>query len=136
MFSVIATIILSIMFYNMIMTNRELNDLIYQRAELVPISRAELQTYSSLKTKITNERFITNTVDTIYAGVLKSAIKGSSGYMYSPNFDTDVYPYSVMPDIVLRVQNLFPDSSVSTVSIQRAVIVQWDYKFITNGTVS
>jgi hypothetical protein len=117
------------------MTNRELNDLIYQRAELVPISRAELQTYSSLKTKITNERFITNTVDTIYAGVLKSAIKGSYGYMYSPNFDAGVYPYSVMPTIVLRVQNLFPDSTVSTVSIQRAVIVQWDYKFITNGTV-
>ena len=114
--SVILTIIMSVigtaMLGNVLDKERFHNDVIFRRAELVPITKSVLQNYTVAGT---TEIFITKTVENIYSAVVREAANGKSGYLgeFHPLRPVHVYPLQTyLPVIIERLTTLFPDSQV------------------------
>jgi len=102
---------------------REHNDAIYQHAKLVPVSLSSLRNYRQLADKVYLEKYITNSVDTIYINVLKSASTNKHGHFH--NLDNKQYRRSAVPQIVEQLKLLFPGSSVTTTGDKTGIVVNW-----------
>lgn len=116
-------IVCSILFYNFLLQTREHNDTIYQHTKLVPVTLSNLRNYRQLGDKVRLEKYITNSVETIYINVLKSASTNKHGYFH--NLDNTQYRHSAISQIVEHIKLLFPGSSVSTTGDKTGIIVNW-----------
>lgn len=116
-------IVCSIVFYNFLVQTREHNDTIYQHARLVPVTLSNLRNYRQFSNKVRLEKYITNSVDTIYINVLKSASTNKNWHFH--NIDNTQDWYSTVPQIVENLKLLFPGSSVSTAADRTGIIVNW-----------